>query len=85
MIDLSWWSTPLIPAFQRQRQVDLSYFMASLVYIVSSRTTRTTWRDLIFKERVEINIVVGSKHGEGKLYSKGHQGRQGQTSKILFV
>ena len=27
-----WWRMPLIPAFGRQRQVDLSEFEASLVY-----------------------------------------------------
>ena len=27
-----WWSTPLIPALRRQRQVDLYEFEASLVY-----------------------------------------------------
>ena len=32
---------PLIPALGRQRQVDLSEFEASLVYIASSRTART--------------------------------------------
>jgi hypothetical protein len=32
----------LIPALERQRQVGLSEFEASLVYSVSSRTARTT-------------------------------------------
>ena len=35
-----WWHTPLVPAFGRQRQVDLCEFKASLVYRVSSRTSR---------------------------------------------
>ena len=36
------WCTPLSPALRRQRQVDLCEFKASLVYIVSSRTTKAT-------------------------------------------
>jgi hypothetical protein len=32
----------LIPAFRRQRQVDLCEFEVSLVYTVSSRTARAT-------------------------------------------
>lgn len=35
-----WWSTPLTPAFGRQRQADLREFGASLVFRVSSRTAR---------------------------------------------
>ena len=35
-----WGRTPLIPALEGQRQVDLCEFEASLVFIVSSRTTR---------------------------------------------
>ena len=31
------WLTPLIPAFRRQRKVDLGELKASLVYRVSSR------------------------------------------------
>ena len=34
------WCTPLIPALEKQRQVDLYNFEASLVYRVSSRTAR---------------------------------------------
>ena len=33
---------PLVPAFRRQRQVDLCEFKTSLVYIESSRTARAT-------------------------------------------
>lgn len=36
---LTWWCMLLIPAFERQRQIDL-YVLASLVYIASSRTVR---------------------------------------------
>jgi len=38
----AWWCTPLIPALRRQRHTDLYEFEASLIYIVSSRTVRTT-------------------------------------------
>jgi hypothetical protein len=34
----------LIPALRKQRQVDLCEFEANVVYRVSSRTTRATWR-----------------------------------------
>jgi hypothetical protein len=36
------WHMPLIPAFGRQRQLDLCEFQASLVYIVGSRPDRAT-------------------------------------------
>ena len=42
---------PLIPAFGRQRQVDVCEFKASLVYRVSSRTTRATWRNPVLKNK----------------------------------
>lgn len=35
----------LIPAPRRQRQVDVCVFEANLVYIISSRTVRTTHRN----------------------------------------
>ena len=35
-----WWFRPLIPAFGRQRQDDLSEFEANVVYKMSSRTAR---------------------------------------------
>jgi hypothetical protein len=40
---------PLIPTFGRQRQADLSEFEASLVYRVSSRTSRATQRNSVIK------------------------------------
>jgi hypothetical protein len=40
-----WWCTLLIPAFEKQSQVDLCEFRASLVYRVSSRTARATQRN----------------------------------------
>lgn len=33
---------PVIPALERQRQMELCKFKARLVYIVSSRTTKAT-------------------------------------------
>lgn len=43
--DQVWWHTPLIPAFGRQRQVNLYVFEASLVFIMSFKTARAMWRD----------------------------------------
>ena len=40
--ELVWWGVPLIPAFGRQRQVDLCEFKAILDYIMSSKIARTT-------------------------------------------
>jgi hypothetical protein len=37
-----WWHSLLIPALGRQRQVDLCEFEVSLVYRVTSRTSRAT-------------------------------------------
>jgi hypothetical protein len=36
----AWWSTSVIPAFRRQRQVDLCELEASLVYKVCSRLAK---------------------------------------------
>ena len=46
---LSSGGTLLIPALGRQRQAELHKFEASLVYRVSSRTVRTTQRNLVSK------------------------------------
>ena len=40
---------PSIPALRRQRQVDLSEFEASLVFIASSRTGRAIQRNLVLE------------------------------------
>jgi hypothetical protein len=45
-----WWCTPLIPAFRKQRQVGLYEFQASLLYRVSSRTSRATQRNPVTKK-----------------------------------
>jgi hypothetical protein len=37
---IRWWYMPLIPALERQKQVDLWEFETSLVYRTSSRTAR---------------------------------------------
>ena len=47
-----WWHTPLIPAFGRQRQVDLCETEASLVYIVTSRTAGATGRPCLKKTKI---------------------------------
>jgi hypothetical protein len=41
-IRLSWWHKLLLPAFRKQTQAGFCEFEASLVYIVSPRTARTT-------------------------------------------
>lgn len=42
---------PSIPELKRQRQKDVSEFLVNLVYEVSSKTARTTWRDPGEKKR----------------------------------
>jgi hypothetical protein len=43
------WLTPLILALRRQRKEDLCEFGSTLVYTVSSRTTRATQRNHVSK------------------------------------
>jgi hypothetical protein len=40
---------PLIPVFRRQEWMDLLEFMANLIFIVNSRTARTTGKDTVLK------------------------------------
>jgi hypothetical protein len=42
---------PLIPALWRQTQMDLWEFMASLIYIVSSRKAKATQRNPVSKAK----------------------------------
>ena len=42
---------PLVSALGRQRQVDLCEFKASLVYRLSSRTTRVTQKNPVLKNK----------------------------------
>jgi hypothetical protein len=51
----------LIPALGRQRQVDLCEFKASLVYIVSFRTARATYRDPISKDKKQTRKKLKGK------------------------
>jgi hypothetical protein len=37
-----WWHKPFIPAFGRQRQVNLYEFKASLIFIANSRPAKAT-------------------------------------------
>jgi hypothetical protein len=46
---------PLIAAFRRQRQADLSKFETSLLYLVSSRTVRKTVRVCLNNNNDDIN------------------------------
>ena len=49
---LEWWQTPLMPTFGRQKQADVCEFKTSLVYKVSSRTTRAvTQRNPVLKKK----------------------------------
>jgi hypothetical protein len=47
-----------MPAFRRQRQTDLCEFKTSLVYIVSSRTTRATQRNCFKKPKQQQFLKV---------------------------
>ena len=54
-----WWYAPLIPALRRQRQGDLCEFKTNLVYRVSARTARTTWRNPVWKNQIkQIDVCV---------------------------
>lgn len=44
-----WWLTPSIPALQGQKLNDVCEFKAMLVYIMSSMTAETTWRNPVSK------------------------------------
>lgn len=48
-----WWHTPLIPAFGKQKQVDLREFETSLFYKASSRIARTITQ----RNPVSINYI----------------------------
>ena len=44
---------PLIPAEERQKQVDLCEFEVNLVYTASSRTAKTTQRNPVSKNKTK--------------------------------
>lgn len=50
---------PLSLALKRQRWVYFCEFEASLVFIASSRTPRTTWKDPVSKNKKEANHRLG--------------------------
>uniref|UniRef100_A0A8C8TXY8 Regulatory subunit of type II PKA R-subunit (RIIa) domain containing 1 n=1 Tax=Peromyscus maniculatus bairdii TaxID=230844 RepID=A0A8C8TXY8_PERMB len=47
----AWWNTPLIPGLGKQHR-QISEFMTSLVYTVSSRPARATLRPWIIQTRI---------------------------------
>jgi hypothetical protein len=50
-LNQTWWHRPLAPALGRQRQVDFCEFEDSLVYIVSPRTAKAMYKDLVSKKK----------------------------------
>lgn len=50
----AWWFLPLLLAFERQKEVDLCDLEASLVYRSSSRITKTTQRNPVWKNKSSI-------------------------------
>jgi hypothetical protein len=52
---------PLIPALRKQRWVDSCEFEASLVYRVSSRTARSTQRNLVERKQNKTKIQINNK------------------------
>ena len=50
-----WECTSLIPALERQRQIDLCEFEISLVHRVSSRTARVSQRNPVSKKQTSPN------------------------------
>ena len=60
-----WWHSSLIPALRGQRQADICEFQASLVYKLSSRTTRATQRNPASKNKHKNRMsVIEDKIGE---------------------
>jgi hypothetical protein len=57
-LNWSWLDMPLIPAFQRQRQVYLLEYEASLVYIISSRTASAMKRGHVSKTKKK-KVMLG--------------------------
>ena len=69
----AWWLLiPFVPALERQRQVNLCEFEASLVYRVSSRTARDTQRNPVPKTNQQPTNQPKTKQNKTK------------TPKIMF-
>ena len=64
-VSWAWWCMPLILALERQRQVDLSEFKASLVYIMSFRKLRAIQRDPVSKNKSNKWTIWKSKQMNG--------------------
>ena len=61
----------MIPAFRRQRQMDLFEFEASLVYRVSSGTTGATKRDPVSKNKTNKQTNKKAAKQQLKLQTNG--------------
>ena len=66
---LAWWHTPLIPELRSQKGRVLSEFKASVVSIVSSRTSRTTQSEFIAKIKIQsgtsLSVITPTRKQSG--------------------
>ena len=63
---------PLIPAFGRQKQVDLCEFKASLIYTMNSRTARATEQE-VHMNYMQEDTYTGNTH---ELHAGGYPDRK---------
>lgn len=65
---------PLIPALERQRQVDLCEFKTNLVYRESSRTAKAI-REMLFlkKQQNKMKSSFSRRKGEGARKTRFHR------------
>ena len=57
-----WWCTPLIPAFRRQRQVDICEFEANLVYKSQFQDRLQSHRETLSQKTKKIFSIPDLKH-----------------------
>jgi hypothetical protein len=80
-----WWCVPLIPAFRRQRQVDLCELEASLVYKVSSRTAKDLYTEKpCLRERNKTQNNNKKEKGNSSIYFF-MWGREGRACIAVYV